>query len=229
MAIRKINRSTLVGQVTAQIENMIESGLWKVGEKIPAEPELMNKFDVSRNTLREAIQSLVHVGMLETRQGIGTIVKSNSNLGMALEKKIQKSDLLETLEVRLALEREAAQLAAERREVEDLEQIETCLKKCKIAAENNDSLQFIKMDIDFHKAIVQATHNKIFIELYEHITDSLQSSVDKVMGIKNTTSFENEIHHSLLQAIKTGDTKLAVESVNEYLNKAKEALYTMIN
>ncbi|HCL4546900.1 FadR family transcriptional regulator [Clostridium botulinum] len=229
MAIRKINRSTLVGQVTAQIENMIESGLWKVGEKIPAEPELMNKFDVSRNTLREAIQSLVHVGMLETRQGIGTIVKSNSNLGMALEKKIQKSDLLETLEVRLALEREAAQLAAERREVEDLEQIETCLKKCKIAAENNDSLQFIKMDIDFHKAIVQATHNKIFIELYEHITDSLQSSVDKVMEIKNTTSFENEIHHSLLQAIKTGDTKLAVESVNEYLNKAKEALYTMIN
>lgn len=111
-----------------QIENMIESGLWKVGEKIPAEPELMNKFDVSRNTLREAIQSLVHVGMLETRQGIGTIVKSNSNLGMALEKKIQKSDLLETLEVRLALEREAAQLAAERRDVEDLEQIETCLK-----------------------------------------------------------------------------------------------------
>ncbi len=86
----KINRSTLVGQVTAQIENMIESGLWKVGEKIPAEPELMNKFDVSRNTLREAIQSLVHVGMLETRQGIGTIVKSNSNLGMALEKKFKK-------------------------------------------------------------------------------------------------------------------------------------------
>ena len=220
MAIQKINRSTLVGQVTAQIENMIESGLWKVGEKIPAEPELMNKFDVSRNTLREAIQSLVHVG---------TIVKSNSNLAMALEKKIQKSDLLETLEVRLALEREAAQLAAERRDVEDLEQIETCLKKCKIAAENNDSLQFIKMDIDFHKAIVQATHNKMFIELYEHITDSLQNSVDKVMEIKNTTSFENEIHYSLLEAIKTGDTQLAVESVNEYLNKAKEALYTMIN
>ncbi|KEI89902.1 GntR family transcriptional regulator [Clostridium botulinum B2 433] len=229
MAIQKINRSTLVGQVTAQIENMIESGLWKVGEKIPAEPELMNKFDVSRNTLREAIQSLVHVGMLETRQGIGTIVKSNSNLGMALEKKIQKSDLLETLEVRLALEREAAQLAAERRDVGDLEQIETCLKKCKIAAENNDPLQFIKMDIDFHKAIVQATHNKMFIELYEHITDSLQNSVDKVMEIKNTTSFESEIHYSLLEAIKTGDTQLAVESVNEYLNKAKEALYTMIN
>ncbi len=57
-------------------------------------------------------------------------------------------------------------------------------KKCKIAAENNDSLQFIKMDIDFHKSIVQATHNKMFIELYEHITDSLQNSVDKVMEIK---------------------------------------------
>lgn len=229
MTIQKTNRSTLVEQVTAQIEYMIESGQWKVGEKIPAEPELMSKFDVSRNTLREAVQSLVHVGMLETRQGIGTIIKSNSNLGMALEKKIQKSDLLETLEVRLALEREAAQLAAERRNAEDLKQIETCLKNCRIAAENNDPSQFIKMDIYFHKSIVKATHNKIFIELYEHITDSLQNSVNKIVEIRNISTIENEIHSDLFEAIKTGDARSAVESVNEYLNKAKESLYSMIN
>ena len=106
MAIQKANRSTLVEQVTIQIEHMIEIGQWKVGEKIPAEPELMGQFEVSRNTLREAIQALVHVGLLQTRQGIGTTVKSDNDLGLALERKIKKSDLLETLEVRLGLERD---------------------------------------------------------------------------------------------------------------------------
>ncbi len=90
MTIKKTSRSTLVEQVTEQIEQMIESGQWKVGEKIPPEPELMEQFAVSRNTLREAIRSLVHAGMLETRQGIGTTIKSDTNLGLALEKKNSK-------------------------------------------------------------------------------------------------------------------------------------------
>ncbi|HHY25905.1 MAG TPA: FadR family transcriptional regulator, partial [Desulfitobacterium dehalogenans] len=77
MVIEKASRSTLVDQVTTQIEQMIESGRWRIGDKIPAEPQLMDMFEVSRNTLREGIQSLVHVGLLETRQGIGTTVKSN--------------------------------------------------------------------------------------------------------------------------------------------------------
>lgn len=91
MTIQKANRFTLVGQVAEQMEQNIESGQLQVGEKIPTEPKLMEQFDVGRNTLREAIQSLVHAGLLETRQGIGTTVKSDSNLGVALERKIKKA------------------------------------------------------------------------------------------------------------------------------------------
>ncbi|MBZ9633369.1 FadR/GntR family transcriptional regulator [Clostridium sp. FP1] len=229
MSIQKANRSTLVKQVTNQIEYMIESGMWKVGEKIPPEPELMNQFGVSRNTLREGIQSLVHIGLLQTRQGIGTTVKSNSNLELVLEKKIKKSDLLETLEVRLGFEREAAQLAAERRTEDDLKYIEKCLDDCKAAAKSNDVFQFTKMDIIFHKSIVKATHNKMFIELYEHLTDALQNSIDEIMAIKNPVNFENEIHSNLFQAIKTGDSKLALKSVNQYINDAKKFLFIVIN
>ena len=229
MAIQKANRSTLVGQVTAQIEQMIESGQWKIGDKIPAEPELMDMFAVSRNTLREGIQSLVHAGLLETRQGIGTTVKADSNLALALEKKIQQSDLLETLEVRLGLEREAAQLAAERRTAEDLKQMEICLNDCKRTAKTNDPFQFIQTDIAFHKSIAQATHNKMFIELYERITDALQRSIDGIMRLKNPVNFESEIHLDLFQAIRAGDSRLAWASVNHYLNDARESLILMMN
>lgn len=229
ISIQKANRSTLVGQVTSQIEQMIENGQWKVGEKIPTEPDLMNLFEVSRNTLREGIQSLVHVGLLETRQGIGTTVKSDSNLALALEKKIKKNDLLETLEVRLGFEREAAQLAAERRTAEDLEQMESCLNDCKIAAKNNAPFQLAKADIAFHKSVVRATHNKMFIDLYEYISDALQHSIDGIMRTKNPVNWENEIHTDLFQAIQGGNPQLALESVNQYLNATKEYLSTLIN
>lgn len=229
MAIEKASRSTLVGQVAAQIEQMIETGQWKIGDKIPAEPELMDMFEVSRNTLREGVQSLVHVGLLETRQGIGTTVKSNSNLALALEKKIGKSDLLEALEVRLGLEREAVQLACQRRTAEDLRQMEICLNDCKRVAKSNDPFQFAQMDIAFHKSVARATHNKIFIELYEHITDALQNCIDRIMRIKNAVNFENEIHTDLFQAIQARNSQWALESVNHYLNDAIKALSTMIN
>lgn len=229
MAIQKASRSTLVGQVTAQIEEMIESGQWKIGDKIPAEPELMDMFAVSRNTLREGIQSLVHAGLLETRQGIGTTVKANSNLALTLAKKIRQSDLLEALEVRLGFEREAAQLAAERRTTENLQQMEICLNDCQKAAQTKDPFQFAQADIAFHKAIAQATHNKMFIELYEHITDALQSSIDGIMRLKNPVNFENEIHLDLFQAIQAGDPQLALASVNHYLNHARESLLLMMS
>ncbi|MDQ7094395.1 FadR/GntR family transcriptional regulator [Desulfosporosinus sp. PR] len=229
MAIEKASRSTLVGQVVAQMEQMIESGQWSIGDKIPAEPQLMDMFEVSRNTLREGIQSLVHIGLLEARQGIGTTVKSNSNLGLILEKKIRKSDLLEVLEVRLGFEREAAQFACMRRTAEDLTQMEICLDDCKKASKTNDPFQFAQADIAFHKSVAIATHNKIFLELYEHITDALQNSIDRIMRIKKPVNFENEIHIDLFQAIKARNSQLVLESVNHYLNDAIETLSTMIN
>lgn len=229
MAIQKAHRSTLSGQVTAQIEHMIESGQWGVGEKIPAEPVLMELFEVSRNTLREGIRSLVHAGLLETRQGIGTTVKSNSNLALALEKKIQKSDLLETLEVRLGLEREAAQLASKTRTTEDLRQMEYHLNICKEAAKGDDLPQFIQADIAFHKSVVQATHNKMFIELYESITDALQRSIDGMIRISGSEHYENQIHSNLFEAIQEGNSQMALESVNHYLEDAKESLTNLIH
>ncbi|WP_018305008.1 FadR/GntR family transcriptional regulator [Desulfitobacterium hafniense] len=229
MSIQKASRSTLVGQVTAQLEHMIESGQWQIGEKIPAEPELMDRFDVSRNTLREGIQALVHVGLLETRQGIGTTVKANSNFALALAKKVQKSNLYETLEVRLGLEREAAQLAAGKRTAEDLQHMEACLELCKEAAQSHELGRFIEADTAFHKSVVKATHNTMFIEMYEHITDALQRSVDEVLRIRNPINYENEIHTNLFQAIQAGDSQLALDSVNHYLEDAKKSLSHLIN
>lgn len=130
--IQKINRLSLVEQVAEQMEQLIEQGQWKVGEKLPPEMELMDKFGVSRNTLREAIRALVHAGLLETKQGSGTLVRSTSVLGAALKRHVKKSTMMETLEVRFALEKQAAKMAAERRTEGDLAKLEASVSKLKL-------------------------------------------------------------------------------------------------
>src|SRR5699024_11650804 len=94
MMIQKINRMSLVEQVAAQIEELNQSERWTIGKKIPPETDLMEQFAVSRNTLREAIRALVHAGLLETKQGSGTIVRSKNILDAALKNHMKKATLL---------------------------------------------------------------------------------------------------------------------------------------
>lgn len=222
--LKRTNRISLVDQVVAQIEHLIESGEWPVGEKLPPEMELMEEFDVSRNTLREAIHALVHAGLLETKQGSGTMVRSSSALEAAFNRHIEKSDLIETLEVRLALEREAAEMAAKNRTNESLADLEACMKKCQDAAGKNDVEEFIKADITFHKAMVKATNNQLLQDLYDYMTDSLYMSIRNIMIMDTPFKFEKAIHHELMNAIRNQDVAEATRYVNDYIQEFKQRL-----
>lgn len=215
--IHKTNRMSLVEQVASQIEQLIESGHWPVGEKIPPEMELMEKFDVSRNTLREAIRALVHAGLLETKQGSGTIVRSASSLGAALKRHVKKSALLETLDVRLALEKQAAQLAAEHRTKADLKKLETYIQQCRQAAEKNDRDQFIASDTHFHQAIVLASDNQLLIDLYRPMMEIIYSFVQDLMTMDAPFKYEDELHLELLATIRVRDKAAAAKYVEDYM------------
>lgn len=217
--LKKTSRVTLVEQVSGQIEKLIESGQWCVGDRLPPEMELMKEFDVSRNTLREAIQALVHAGLLETKQGSGTIVKSKSSLQAALHRQVEKSSVMETLEVRLALEREAAQLAAERRTEEDLKQLDQAIEACKSAAATSNLEGFLKADIKFHQALVKSAHNQVLYELYDHMTDPLVSSIKNLMISDAHFDYEKEIHSELFESIKQQNVQHAIEHVNNYIKE----------
>ncbi|MBU5466094.1 FadR family transcriptional regulator [Virgibacillus sp. MSJ-26] len=222
--LRKTSRVSLVEQVSSQIEKLIESGQWCVGDRLPPEMELMKEFDVSRNTLREAIQALVHAGLLETKQGSGTIVKSKSSLEAALHRQVEKSSVMETLEVRLALEREAAQLAAERRTEEDLTQLEQAIKACKSAAATSNLEDFLKADIQFHQTLVKSAHNQMLYELYDYITDPLVSSIRNLMISDAHFDYEKEIHSELFESIKQQNVQHATEHVNHYIKEFREKI-----
>lgn len=224
--LKKTKRLTLVEQVASQIENLIESGHWEVGMKIPSEAELMKTFDVSRNTLREAIKALVHAGLLESKQGKGTIVSSSSALSVALDRRMEKMSLVDTFEIRLALEQKAAALAAERRTEDELKQLDTYFEKNIEAAKQKEMDAFIETDLLFHKAIVRAADNPLLNELYEHMADAVSSSISDIMQVNSLLNYEAGIHRELLDAIRNQDAEKAATYVNEYITVLMQRLET---
>lgn len=222
---KKTERLSLVEQVVTQMEELIESGYWQVGDRLPAEMQLMKEFDVSRNTLREAVGALVHAGLLETKQGSGTIVTSSSSFGVALHRQVKQSSIMETLEVRLALEREAAQLAATRRDEKDIEAMTKAIQLCEWASDKGDVQKFLQADILFHQAMVKASHNTMLQRIYEHITEPLHTSIEEVMTADNCLNDKEEIHYELLEAIKEQNVQAAINHVNTYINEFKEKIH----
>ncbi|MEU5200222.1 GntR family transcriptional regulator [Streptomyces scabiei] len=87
-------------EVIEQIEGLITNGEWPPEHRIPSEPELIQHLGVGRNTVREAVTALVHTGMLQARQGVGTYVRSRSGVGAALASVVQHRGVLEFYEVR---------------------------------------------------------------------------------------------------------------------------------
>ncbi|KJD45971.1 MULTISPECIES: FadR/GntR family transcriptional regulator [Paenibacillus] len=221
--LQKTNRLTLVEQVALQMESLIESGKWVVGMRIPAEPKLMTELNVSRNTLREAIRALIHAGLLKTKQGDGTYVCSSSVLGVVLQKRILHSDTLQTLEVRHALEREGAHLAAQRRTSDEANELLLQLERCEAAAALGDIDGFVTEDIRLHQSIVAASHNEILIELYDHIAEAAQDSITSLTRYEVGADFL-EMHRQLVEAIVDQDADRAVAAVHRYIAESQAVL-----
>lgn len=232
MKLKQPTRLTLVDQVAAQIDALIQSGQWPVGTRIPPEPQLVEQLGVSRNTLREAVRALVHAGLLEARQGDGTYVCSASDLGAALHRRLRRSDIAETLEVRFALEQEAARLAAKRRTEADIEVFRRHLADCNSAKTLDD---YIQADMRLHLAIVAATRNSVLIDLYAHMTDAIRMSiggtVDELVVSQSFARFDDhkKMHTELVEAIVAQDPALAQEAVRTLIQMSQNVLQQQEN
>lgn len=190
------------------MEDLIRRGRWKVGDRIPSEPELARSFAVSHNTLREALQSLIHAGMLEARPGDGTYVLASDRLSVAMNNRLSESTLPKILEARLALEKEIARLAASNRTEDDLCRMEEALAKCR-----EKSGDGIDDDMQFHACVAAATHNPVLSELYGIIIRYIQQNLGHLLVEKQYDAGAMALHDELAEAIRLQDAECAGEIV----------------
>jgi DNA-binding FadR family transcriptional regulator len=223
--LAEIPKSTLVETVISRLEELITSGEWPIGCRVPPEPELVRALGVSRNTVREAVRALVHAGLLDPRPGDGTYVRADTGLDAALERAARRWSALDALEVRNMLERDAARLAAKRRNELDLGAIEAALRRRAEAGRaglDAGRQAFAEADAAFHRAVVAATHNRVLVELYSHLADPLRASVVEVLRVSDG-ELDDE-HEAVARAIRAGDPAAAELAASDLLAASLAAL-----
>ena len=226
---RAIEQRKVSAQIVDQVKSLIANGRLKPGDALPPERELMKVFNVSRPTLREALNTLSTMGFVQMAQRRRTRVKSlvPSNITEPLHH-LLKDDIkvsLELIEARTIIETGNARLAAKRATVEDIERLEQCLgtmhKKLK------DNTSFTDEDAGFHLAIAEATHNKVQSHLMFSIYDLLKEKVG-LCYYDDETEYIYRQHVAIVEAIKTRDESLAQARMEEHLAYIESLLNRLI-
>lgn len=195
--------ATLVEQTYDNLLNMIITKELRPGDRLPSEMALCETLDVSRNTLRAAINKLGVLGFTETRQGGGTYVKevdSDVYLNFFVPALLTHNlDLLSVMRFRKGIEVEAARLAAEEATQEDLEIMKKALDICR---ESISSMKdFASTDIDLHYYIARASHNKMFEKMMEIIRVMILPEMKNFIAVQGADIDSAFYHEMILRCI----------------------------
>lgn len=201
-------RARLSQQVVDELEQLIYQDFSKPGSRLPPEPELAERFGVSRIVIREAMKILEDRGLVSVRAGAGTLTLPPSTdrvksalwrlfRSQAIPSRVEMEQLLELREV---LEEAIAESAAERATPEDLAAMEDALERMARGGE-----EAAQADLDFHLALVRATHNPFFEMVFEPFLHLLLHQItltaDMAIGIpQHEAIYQHVKAHRVVQA-----------------------------
>lgn len=214
-------------QAIAKLKELISSGEFTAGSRLPTERELTQRFGVSRSSLREATRALALVGVLESRVGDGTYVTTLEPelllMGVGFVSDLVSVDsLLEIHQVRRLLEPEATRLATPRLTEEDFERLADCLRRMEDA---DDAPAFIEADTAFHKVILDACGNATLASLIENLSSgTVRARLWRSLVARGATEATLASHVSIYEALLARDAERAAAADVMHLVASEEWL-----
>lgn len=228
LVLERGHRVRLADQLYGQIFEQIVSGGLNVGDKLPSENEISERFGVSRPVVREALLRLRADGLITAHQGLGTFVSHQPAPRLKTFNDVQNvSAYLRAQEVRVALEGDAARLAALRRTDEQLKKIEDA------HAVFADSLARGQVspeaDLAFHASVAEASGNDFYLGVLESIHESISGFMRLTLSLTRTGSRQRgqrvvDEHASILEAIREQDSERARIAMQFHLGQARHRL-----
>jgi len=218
------SKEGLVVRVVQAIENQILDGRLAVGTRLPPEREFAESLGVSRPVVREAVRTLATKGLLETRQGIGTTVRTVTHdeiatpLTLFLRTCGQEVDLEHLHQVRSILEVESAGLAAQQRTEKDLGELARICDEMQAAA--NDAEQFAFKDSEFHRRLAQTTHNPLMALLLDSVQKMMAEVRTLVSKQPNLSERVMPTHTRILECVTAREPDGARAAMREHLDIA---------
>lgn len=217
------------GAVSTQIIHTLTeyffSGEFHSGAKLPSERQLAASLGVSRAAVREAVQSLGLLGVVEIRQGDGTYLSSSGSeilprvieWGLFLGER-RVNDLVEA---RQQLEHSLAGLAARRRSDDELDALRALVERMDAASTIEE---FIDLDIEYHATIARSSQNSALAGMLTNITSLLRVWMGRALRLPGETAGANVEHRAILDAIVAKDPRAAQSAMRKHLRNAERRL-----
>jgi GntR family transcriptional repressor for pyruvate dehydrogenase complex len=224
----QVRQGRISDNIVAQIKNAILTGIYKSGDKLPPEKELIRLFNVSRVPLREATRSLEEMGLITIKPGgaggafvsqmsIKSVSDSLSN--MIRLGKISISDIWE---FRILIEPNVSRMAAERRNDWEIKQMEEMISVREKAVKAQKTP--VVSNIDFHQAIARATKNPLSILIMDTIGDILMEEFKRFNFSLSDHRSIIKFHREIIKCIKNEDVQRVGDIMHAHLLDVKKRL-----
>jgi GntR family transcriptional repressor for pyruvate dehydrogenase complex len=221
--LKPINPKRISDQVFDQLRELILRGDFQPGQQLMTERELAKALNVSRNSVRDAVNKLVTLRFLEQRPGQGTFVRSVDDavkIPLATVMETQDASLIDLMEMRMGIECNAASLAARRAKATDLTAIEAAIGE--METDTRTGGLGTEGDLAFHMAIAVTTKNPLQVYIMKNVSDFLH------LGIRENLLhlYEDPVnvaaileqHTAIYEAIRSRDAEAAFKTMQNHID-----------
>lgn len=218
-----VRKTRVYEQIAQQLQRMILDGLMKVGDKLPPERELAEMLQVSRGSLRDAIRTLELMGLVEARQGEGTVVcnpSANSLINPLATVLLRQRELIgDLLEFRRMIEPTLAARAAANAADQELAFMEDVLRRQKEKVDRGELA--IEEDSEFHYSIARAAGNSVVLKVLDAFMDLLRESRERSLQLEGRLQKSYTGHRRILNAIRRHDAPAAEAAMRQHIDEVE--------
>lgn len=221
--IKPAERRKLTETVATELLEEFRRRRLAPGTRIPSERELRALMGVGRSTIREALNGLSLLGVIEIHHGRGIFITASPadlEARQLLSEALREPVTRDLIEARMTVEAEVFGLAAERRTQEDLREIEEQLRACEAAVAKSEPAA--GPGVKFHLAIARAARNEVLSSFVASISHLLVERGPELEGIPGYREWELADHGRLFEAVRSGDGELARQRLRRHLSAVIE-------
>lgn len=223
--------------IAEQILQLIRTGQYPAGSKLPPERIIAEQMGVSRPSVREAISALQIVGALETRPGDGTYISRplvNDQLSLHVQTILEQSDSpYEIIQARKAIESGVIRQAVKMANEADIQGIREAWHHKHEKGLKGDYDAYTKQGKDFHLSIAHATGNNLIVAIMDRLLSVTNQPLWRSMRCRYYEQHPKQlepmmdVHKKIVAAFEERNTEKAIQALEEDLDTVLEQLYNM--
>lgn len=220
-------RKNVSEEVVDYIQSKIREGDLTPGDKLPSEQVLSEELQISRASLREALQKLEVAGVIDIKHGKGSFISSNPSV-KALKNLIPplllsiNQGVIKLLEARRFVEIGTARLAAENAAQKHKEELKKCIKKMEQAIEGENTEDFQQADLDFHLTVAESSGNEVLARLLDALRNLMVEQLNVILQVPGRMESSLKYHRKVYEAIVNGDGEKAGKVIDSHISNAEE-------